>query len=90
MNFKDVFILEQAQLVIHSQQELMDGGLDEQGVFEKEKILYNINSVIGKAIQEKAYIVFVRDTDVSNGSGSGFQIHQEIRVSSTAVINCNC
>ncbi|WP_397536514.1 cysteine hydrolase family protein [Rummeliibacillus pycnus] len=78
--------MEQALLVIDAQQELMDGGLEHQGVFEKDKVIHNINVVIEKALKEKAYIVFIRDKDVSNGKGSGFQVHKDIKVPSDAVI----
>ena len=78
--------MEQALLVIDAQQELMDGGLENQGVFEKDKVVHNINVVIEKALKEKAYIVFIRDKDVSNGKGSGFQVHKDIKAPSDAVI----
>ncbi|WP_019243487.1 MULTISPECIES: cysteine hydrolase family protein [Bacillus] len=78
--------MEQVLLVIDVQQDLIEGESGEKGVFEKEKLIYNINYVIEKAMREKVQIVFIRDKDVSGGNGSGFQIHQEIRVPSTATI----
>ncbi|MFZ3579480.1 isochorismatase family protein [Virgibacillus sp. DJP39] len=78
--------MKQALLVIDTQQELMDGGTEEQGVFEKEKVVTNVNTVIRKAINVSVPIVFMRDLDVSNGEGTGFQIHKDIKVPSTAVI----
>ncbi|WP_316851913.1 isochorismatase family protein [Peribacillus frigoritolerans] len=59
---------------------------EEQGVFEKEKIVTNINNVIEKAINEDIPVVFIRDLDVSHGEGPGFQIHRDIKVPSTAII----
>ena len=53
--------MEQALLVIDAQQELMDGGLESRGVFEKVKVVQNINVVVEKALKEKVEIVFIRD-----------------------------
>ncbi|WP_342605084.1 cysteine hydrolase family protein [Peribacillus sp. FSL E2-0159] len=78
--------MKQTLLIIDAQQELMEGNKEEQGVFEKEKIVNNINTVIEKAINENISVVFMRDLDVSNGEGPGFQIHRDIKVPSTAII----
>ncbi|EKN71624.1 isochorismatase [Neobacillus bataviensis LMG 21833] len=78
--------MKHALLIIDAQQELIEGNSAEQGVFEREKIINNINTVIEKAINERVQIIFIRDLDVSNGEGPGFQIHQDISVPSTAVI----
>lgn len=78
--------MKQALLVIDAQQELMDGGLEQQGVFEKDKVIQTINRVIEKALDENVHIIFMRDTDVANGEGSGFQIHKGINAPSKAVI----
>ncbi|MFJ5718262.1 isochorismatase family protein [Neobacillus sp. NPDC093127] len=78
--------MKQALLIIDVQQDLVEGNSEEQGVFKKEKLIQNINIVIEKAINERVQIVFIRDLDVSNGEGSGFQIHKDINVPSTAVI----
>lgn len=78
--------MKQALLIIDAQQDLIEGNSEEQGVFEKEKLIHNINTVIEKAINERVPIVFIRDVDVSNGEGPGFQIHKNIHVPSTAVI----
>ncbi len=79
-------ILKQTLLIIDAQQELIEGNKEEQGVFEKEKIVTTINAVIEKAIKEDIPVVFIRDLDVSNGEGPGFQIHRDIKVPSTAII----
>ncbi|MFT8320911.1 MAG: isochorismatase family protein [Bacillus sp. (in: firmicutes)] len=78
--------MKQVLLIIDAQHELIEGNKEEQGVFEKEKLLTNINTVIEKAIKETISVVFVRDLDVSNGQGPGFQIHQHIKVPSAAII----
>ncbi|MEH7177022.1 cysteine hydrolase family protein [Neobacillus vireti] len=78
--------MEQTLLIIDAQQDLMEGNNEEQGVFEKEKIINNINTVIEKAINNSIPIVFIRDLDVANGKGPGFQIHKDIRVPPTATI----
>ncbi|WHY87069.1 isochorismatase family protein [Neobacillus novalis] len=78
--------MKQALLIIDVQQDLVEGNSEEQGVFKKEKLIQNINMVIEKAINERVQIVFIRDLDVSNGEGVGFQIHKDINVPSTAVI----
>ncbi|MGP4040961.1 isochorismatase family protein [Gracilibacillus sp. D59] len=78
--------MKQTLLIIDAQQDLMEGSPEEQGVVDKEKIINNINTVIQKAIAENVPIVFVRDLEVSNGEGTGFQIHKDIRVPSTAVV----
>ncbi|WP_067729866.1 isochorismatase family protein [Oceanobacillus damuensis] len=78
--------MKQTLLIIDAQQDLMEGNNEEQGVFEKQKIVNNINTVIEKAINESISIVFMRDLDVSNGEGTGFQIHKDIKVPSTAFI----
>lgn len=78
--------MNQALLVIDAQQELMDGSFEQQGVFEKDKVIQNINRVIEKALDENVHIIFIRDTDVANGEGSGFQIHKGINVPPKAAI----
>lgn len=78
--------LNQALLIIDAQQELMDGNTEEKGVFQKERLIDKINGVIEKAIHANAILIFIRDLDVANGAGSGFQIHNDIKVPSTATI----
>jgi nicotinamidase-related amidase len=73
-------LLKQALLVIDAQQELIEGNEEEKSVFNKEKLIININSVIKKALESNAILVFVRDTDVSEGEGKGFQVHEDIEV----------
>ncbi|MFJ7666360.1 isochorismatase family protein [Lysinibacillus sp. NPDC097195] len=72
--------MKQALLVIDAQQELMDGHDEEKEVFEKKRLLENINIVIQQAIVEDALIIFVRDKDVANGQGVGFQVHNDIHI----------
>lgn len=78
--------MKQTLLVIDAQQDLMEGSTEEQGVFDKERIITNINTVIQKALDERISIVFIRDLDVASGEGPGFQIHKDINVPTTAVI----
>ncbi len=79
-------LLKQALLVIDAQQELIDGNEKEESVFNKENLLKNINSTVEKALESEAMIIFIRDTDVANGEGAGFQIHQEIKIPTIAQI----
>ena len=79
--------LNQALLVIDAQQALIDGDGDvEKGVFEKERLINNINKVVQEAIDKNISIIFIRDTDVAGGEGPGFEVHPEIKVPSTAVV----
>ena len=78
--------MKQALLIIDAQQELIEGNNEEQEVYEKERIIANINTVMEKALTERASIIFMRDVDVANGEGPGFQIHEDITVPPTAVI----
>ncbi|MQR97234.1 cysteine hydrolase family protein [Fictibacillus phosphorivorans] len=72
--------MKQALLVIDAQRELMDGNEKEKGVYNKEGLLQNINKVIEKAKQAEVSIAFVRDLDVSEGKGAGFEVHPAIHV----------
>ena len=80
------FAMNQALLVIDAQQELIDGNAGQPEVHQKDRLLSSINQVIQKALEAKVEIVFVRDTDVSGGTGSGFEIHSDIQVPPTATI----
>ncbi|MFJ7637862.1 cysteine hydrolase family protein [Peribacillus sp. NPDC097225] len=78
--------MKQTLLIIDAQQDLMEGNSEEQGVFEKERLIHTINTVIEKAINERIPVVFIRDLDVANGEGPGFQIHRDINVPLTSTI----
>lgn len=78
--------MKQALIVIDAQQELIDGNEKEKEVFNKESLLNNINTVIKKAEQEEASIIFIRDLDVAEGKGAGFEVHTEISVPENAEI----
>ncbi|MGE7602388.1 cysteine hydrolase family protein [Peribacillus sp. NPDC097675] len=78
--------MKQALLIIDAQQELIEGNSAEQEVYEKKRIIDNINTVIEKALNEKVSIIFIRDVDVANGDGPGFQVHKDIIVPTTAII----
>lgn len=67
-------------LVIDAQQELIDGNHERNAVFQKSQLIANINLVIEKAGKAAVPIIFIRDIDVSEGKGSGFEIHREIHM----------
>lgn len=72
--------MKQALLIIDAQQELIEGNDQEGSVFQKEELIENINLVITKAAESEALVVFVRDTDVAEGKGEGFQVHRDITI----------
>ncbi|MFJ7731684.1 isochorismatase family protein [Lysinibacillus sp. NPDC097231] len=78
--------MNQALLIIDAQQELLDGNDKEKAVFNKERLIRNINLVIDKAKKSNVPIVFVRDRDVAEGEGKGFDIHNGINVPKEAKI----
>lgn len=67
-------------LIIDAQQELIDGNQKVKPIFTKEQLVRNINTVIKKAREADVPVVFIRDLDVAEGKGDGFQIHNEINV----------
>ncbi|MFJ5770502.1 isochorismatase family protein [Psychrobacillus sp. NPDC093180] len=75
--------MKQALLIIDAQQELIEGNQEEKSVFKKEQLIANINLVIEKALASQALVIFVRDTDVAEGEGEGFQIHGDIKIPSS-------
>lgn len=78
--------MNQTLLIIDAQQELIDGHQEESAVFNKDQLIRNINLVIEKAGKFKVPIVFIRDLDVAEGKGTGFQVHNEINVPKDAKI----
>lgn len=72
--------MNQTLLVIDAQQELIEGNRNEQPVFNKEQLVATINLVIEKGEKAKASIVFVRDLDVAQGEGKGFEVHENINM----------
>jgi nicotinamidase-related amidase len=78
--------LNQTLLIIDAQQELIDGNQEESAVINKEQLIRNINKVIEKASEANVPVVFVRDLDVAEGKGEGFQVHNEINVPTDAKI----
>jgi nicotinamidase-related amidase len=78
--------MKQALLVIDAQQELIEGNENESSVFKKEELLKNINLVIENAKEADAVVVFVRDKDVAEGEGEGFQVHQKINIPPASMI----
>ncbi|MCR8978395.1 cysteine hydrolase family protein [Brevibacillus laterosporus] len=76
--------MNQTLLIIDAQQELIDGNQEESAVFNKEQLIRNINKVIEKARESDVPVVFVRDLDVAEGKGGGFQVHNEIHVPTEA------
>ncbi|MHA6529371.1 cysteine hydrolase family protein [Paenibacillus sp. BAC0078] len=78
--------MNQALIIIDAQQELIDGNQEESAVFNKEQLIKNINKVIRKAQEADVEVVFVRDLDVAEGQGAGFQVHNEINVPAEAKV----
>ncbi|MFJ7838033.1 cysteine hydrolase family protein [Lysinibacillus sphaericus] len=78
--------MKQLLLIIDAQQALIDGNQETGQIFSKEKLIITINKVINKAIAATVPIIFVRDLDVAEGQGDGFQIHNEITVPTEAKI----
>ncbi|MFJ7936328.1 cysteine hydrolase family protein [Sporosarcina sp. NPDC096371] len=78
--------MKQALLIIDAQQELMDGNDKEKSVFNKTTLLDNINSAVKKALVSDSLVIFIRDKDVAEGSGVGFDIHQKIDIPQDAKI----
>ncbi|WP_107950735.1 cysteine hydrolase family protein [Lysinibacillus parviboronicapiens] len=78
--------MKQALLVIDAQQQLMDGHQEEPEVFQKKRLIDNINSVIDQALEARAAVIFVRDKDVANGQGAGFQVHNDINIPTATAI----
>ncbi|MDQ0270425.1 isochorismatase family protein [Cytobacillus purgationiresistens] len=78
--------MNQALLIIDAQQELIDGNQEEKEVFKKNRLIANINSVINQALVEGAHLIFVRDKDVANGEGPGFQVHSDIKIPASNAI----
>jgi nicotinamidase-related amidase len=72
--------LDQALLIIDVQQELLEGNQETSSVFNKSQLISNINMVIEKAQTFSVPVIFVRDLDVAQGNGQGFQIHERINV----------
>lgn len=78
--------MKQLLLIIDAQQALIDGNQETGQIFSKEKLIITINKVINKAIAATVPVIFVRDLDVAEGQGDGFQIHNEITVPTEAKI----
>jgi nicotinamidase-related amidase len=78
--------LKQTLLIIDAQQELIDGNPEISAVFNKEQLIKNINLVIEKASESDVPVVFIRDLDVAEGKGKGFQVHEKINMPSDAKI----
>lgn len=77
--------MNQSLIVIDAQQELIEGTNQESGVFDKTRLLSNINAVIDKSRNAGIPIIFIRDLSVSGGEGDGFQVHKEIHIPDDAV-----
>ncbi|MBP2239785.1 nicotinamidase-related amidase [Cytobacillus eiseniae] len=72
--------MKQTLLVIDAQQDLIDGNKEENAVYNKVELIKKINLVIEKAKISHVPVVFVRDLDVAEGIGKGFQLHEEINI----------
>ncbi|TFJ91312.1 isochorismatase family protein [Lentibacillus salicampi] len=78
--------MKQTLLIIDAQQELIDGNQEESAVFNKGRLIRNINFVIEKALKSDVPVVLVRDLDVAGGTDEGFQVHDEINVPAASKI----
>ncbi|MEK4427402.1 cysteine hydrolase family protein [Solibacillus sp. FSL K6-1523] len=72
--------MNQSLLIIDAQQELIDGNEQENPIYNKEQLIKTINDVIEQAVKNNIEIIFVRDLDVAEGNGKGFEIHNEIKI----------
>lgn len=72
--------MKQALLIIDAQQELMEGNEEQKPIYEKKRLIQTINNVIEEAVKQEIPVLFVRDEDVADGEGDGFQVHREIHV----------
>ena len=84
MDLKGDNQLNQTLLIIDAQQELIEGNQTESAVFNKEQLIENINLVIEKAKKADIPVVVVRDFDVAEGKGEGFQVHKDIHIPTDA------
>ncbi|MGD6818012.1 cysteine hydrolase family protein [Metabacillus sp. 84] len=78
--------MKQALVIIDAQAELIEGNENEKSVVNKEILLKNINTLIGKAEQLGIDLIFIRDKDVAEGESPGFDIHPAIRVPDQAAV----
>lgn len=83
---KGSFLLKQALIVIDAQQALIEGNEHEKAVFNKATLLDNINLVVNKAVASDSFVIFIRDKDVVEGKGPGFEIHPQIHIPTNAKI----
>lgn len=72
--------MKQLLLIIDVQQELLDGSQEVNPIYQKDRLIKNINIVIEKARISNTPIIFVRDLDVAGGYGEGFAVHNEIHI----------
>ncbi|TFD99479.1 isochorismatase family protein [Jeotgalibacillus salarius] len=77
--------MKQALIVIDAQQDLIEGNEEEAGVVQKHVLIENINLVVQKALDAGSEVVFIRDKDVAEGEGKGFEVHEDIKIPSSAV-----
>ncbi len=71
--------MNQTLLIIDAQQEIIEGNENDPPVFNKEQLIATINLVIEKGVKLNIPIVFIRDLDVAQGLGKGFEIHENIK-----------
>jgi len=76
--------LNQTLIIIDAQQELINWNHQESAVRNKDLLIQTINNVIEKASDANVPVVFIRDLDVAEGKGAGFQVHNEINVPTNA------
>ncbi|MED3961342.1 cysteine hydrolase family protein [Niallia taxi] len=78
--------MNQTLLIIDAQQNLIEGNQETGPIYNKELLIKSINTVVEKALATDISVIFIRDLDVAEGVGEGFQIHREINVPSDSKI----
>ncbi|MTH53680.1 isochorismatase family protein [Bacillus mangrovi] len=78
--------MNQALLIIDAQCELIEGNHTEKEVVNKAVLLSTIQKTIKKANEAGAEVIYIRDLDVADGKGQGFDIHPEIPVHEGAAV----
>lgn len=78
--------MRQTLLIIDAQQDLIEGNQQDKAVYNKEQLITNINLVIKKAEKLNVPVVFIRDLDIAEGRGKGFQIHEKIQIPMNATM----
>ncbi len=77
--------MKQALIIIDAQQELIDGKRKRKSS-PQQRCINTINLVIEKALALGIELIFIRNSDVAEGKGIGFEVHSDIQVPPSAKI----